>query len=89
MPESSCVRRTPAVHAGTLPGVDLMTKFSSIADQIESIGHALSANQLAEILGISHETVFKQARSGRIPSFRIGTCVRFDPFVIARWLRKR
>ncbi len=29
----------------------------------------------------------KQAKAGRIPSFRIGTCVRFDPVVVAKWLR--
>ena len=29
----------------------------------------------------------KQAKAGRIPSFRIGTCVRFDPRAIANWLR--
>jgi hypothetical protein len=32
-------------------------------------------------------TVFKQAAAGRIPSFRVGTCVRFDPRAVAQWLR--
>jgi excisionase family DNA binding protein len=59
----------------------------SIADQIESIERALTAYDLAEILSVSPITIFKQAKSGRIPSFRIGTCVRFDPKIIAEWLR--
>jgi type I restriction enzyme R subunit len=32
-------------------------------------------------------TVFKQAKAGRIPAFRVGTCVRFDPRAVAQWLR--
>jgi excisionase family DNA binding protein len=61
----------------------------SIADQIENTGHALTANELAEILSVSHVTVFKHAKEGRIPSFRVGTCVRFDPKEVAKWLRKQ
>jgi hypothetical protein len=33
-------------------------------------------------------TIFKQAAAGRIPSFCVGTCVRFDPRAVAQWLRK-
>jgi hypothetical protein len=36
---------------------------------------------------VSRITIFKQAKAGRIPSFRIGTCVRFDPKIVANWLR--
>ncbi|MBZ5616525.1 MAG: helix-turn-helix domain-containing protein [Acidobacteriia bacterium] len=52
-------------------------------------GHALTANELAHVLAVSRITIFKQAKAGRIPSFRIGTCVRFDPVVVAKWLRER
>ena len=65
------------------------TTFTSLADQIENTGHALTANELAELLSVSRITVFKQAAAGRIPSFKIGTCVRFDPHSIAAWLRKQ
>jgi excisionase family DNA binding protein len=60
----------------------------SIADRIERFQRALTANELAELLAVSRITIFKQAKAGRIPSFRIGTCVRFDPHSVARWLRK-
>lgn len=66
-----------------------MTPHHSLADQIEKTGHALTAPELANVLGVSHVTIFKQAKAGRIPSFRIGTCVRFDPFTVAQWLRKQ
>ena len=61
---------------------------SSLPDRIEQYGHALTAAELAEFLAVSRVTVFKLARRGRIPSFRIGTCVRFDPRAVANWLRR-
>ena len=41
----------------------------------------------AQWLAVSRIALFKLARSGRIPSFRIATCVRFDPRAVAKWLR--
>jgi excisionase family DNA binding protein len=60
----------------------------SLADRIERIERALTANELAEMLTVSRITIFKQAKAGRIPSFRVGSCVRFDPHSVARWLRR-
>jgi len=59
----------------------------SLPDRIERIGRALRADELASMLTVSRITIFKQAKAGRIPSFRIGTCVRFDPKTVAQWLR--
>jgi excisionase family DNA binding protein len=61
---------------------------SSLPDQIAQIKHALTAAELARWLAGSRITVFKLAKAGRIPCFRIGTCVRFDPRAVATWLRK-
>jgi excisionase family DNA binding protein len=61
----------------------------SIADQIEQIGRALTAEELAKVLSVSKVTIFKHAAAGRIPSFRVGTCVRFDPRAVANWLRSK
>jgi len=58
-----------------------------LADKIEKIGRALTAKDLAKLLSVSEVTIFKQAAAGRIPSFRVGTCVRFDPRAVANWLR--
>ena len=60
-----------------------------LADQIERIGRALTAGELAKLLSVSKVTIFKQAAAGKIPSFRVGTCVRFDPRAVANWLRTR
>jgi excisionase family DNA binding protein len=59
----------------------------TLPEQIERMEGALTAEQLAKLLNISEITVYKQAKAGRIPSFRIGTCVRFDPKAVAEWLR--
>jgi excisionase family DNA binding protein len=59
----------------------------TLADRIEGFERALTADELAALLAVSKITIFKQAKAGRIPSFRIGTCVRFDPRAVARWLR--
>jgi len=61
---------------------------SPLPDQIAQIKHALTAAELAQWLAVSRITIFKLAKAGRIPCFRIGTCVRFDPRAVATWLRK-
>jgi excisionase family DNA binding protein len=48
----------------------------------------LTADELAKMLTVAKVTIFKQAKAGRIPSFHIGACVRFDPKSVAQWLRK-
>jgi excisionase family DNA binding protein len=71
----------------TSPPHDFKEVTLSLADRIERMGHALTAEELAKVLAVSKITIFKQAKAGRIPSFRIGTCVRFDPRAVAQWLR--
>ncbi len=75
-------------HSRSVPASDAAGQTLSLADQIERIGRALTADELASILTVSRITIFKQAKAGRIPSFRIGTCVRFDPKSVAQWLRE-
>jgi excisionase family DNA binding protein len=65
-----------------------MSEVLSLPDQIERIGRAITASELASKLAVSRVTIFKQAAARRIPSFRVGTCVRFDPRAVANWLRK-
>ena len=60
-----------------------------LAEQIERMGRALTAEELAKLLCVSKVTIFKQAAAGKIPSFRVGTCVRFDPRTVANWLRSQ
>jgi len=48
---------------------------------------ALSAEEVAEALGISRAHVFRLASSGRLPSsFRLGRAVRWDRATLEAWL---
>jgi excisionase family DNA binding protein len=58
-----------------------------LADRIERFGRAMTAKQLAAILSVSAIAIYKYAKSGRLPCFRIGTSVRFCPKTVADWLR--
>ena len=59
---------------------------ATLANQISQIDHALTAEELASFLSVAKITIYKQAQAGRIPAFRIGSCLRFDPAAIAQWL---
>jgi excisionase family DNA binding protein len=59
----------------------------SLPDRIAGIHRAITAVELAGLLAVSPITVYKMAKAGRLPSFRVGTAVRFDPRVVAHWLR--
>jgi excisionase family DNA binding protein len=61
-------------------------KLRSIASRVSGIHHALTANELAELLQMSRITILRRAKRGTIPSFRVGSCVRFDPAAISKWL---
>ncbi len=65
-----------------------MSDANLLPDQIEKIPHALTAAQLAQLLAVSRITVYKLAKAMAIPCFRVGTCVRFDPRALAKWLRR-
>jgi excisionase family DNA binding protein len=60
----------------------------ALADRIERFGRAMTATQLASVLAVSRIIIYKLAKKNRIPSFRVGSCVRFDPKAAAAWLRK-
>jgi excisionase family DNA binding protein len=57
------------------------------ADRIAKSGRAIAATGLAAMLAVSRIVIYKLAKNNRIPSFRVGTCVRFDPWAVATWLR--
>lgn len=50
----------------------------------------ITAEMVAERLGMSTKWVYGAAKSGELPSVRVtGRSVRFDPDVIDTWLAKR
>ena len=60
-------------------------RLMSLASRIKAIHRALTAEELAELLQMSRITILRRAKRGSIPSFRVGSCVRFDSAAIAKW----
>lgn len=65
---------------------------SSLADYFETLNRALSANEVAKILGVRRDTIYLFVKAGEIPKFNIGrtkTMLRFDSRQLAEWIRER
>ena len=84
VPNAAATRslRVSAISLG-MQGADVC----SLPQRIEKIKHAMTAREVAELLAVSPITVYKMAKAGNLPNFRIGTAVRFDPREVAEWLR--
>jgi excisionase family DNA binding protein len=61
----------------------------SIGDRILAFEGALTAKDVSKLLKIDTDTIYKAARNGEIPSFRVGTSVRFDPKKLNDWYEKQ
>ena len=60
-----------------------------LVDVIEKENRALSVRDVALLLGVSPQQIYRMAARGDIPSFRVANSVRFDPHHIAAWLRRK
>lgn len=78
----------PAINVFLKGKQAVPAKQLTLAERIERSEGAMTADILAKLLGVSKITIFKFAKADRIPCFRIGTCVRFDPRAVATWVRK-
>ena len=87
------LRPTPASQERSRPGartdIPETVSASGLAEVVEreKSNQAIKVKELANLLGVSPMTIYRQAKSGGIPSFRVGANLRFDPKMIARWLR--
>ena len=53
-------------------------------------GPLLTARQVAELLGVSTESVLRWTRSGKLPAIRLpGGAIRFRDDELDAWLRER
>jgi excisionase family DNA binding protein len=69
-------------NLGERSGYQLM----SLASRIKATHHAMTAEEFADLLKVSRLTILRRAKRGTIPSFRVGSCVRFDPANVSKWL---
>jgi excisionase family DNA binding protein len=60
-----------------------------LKDRILAFERALTAEEVATLFSTHEDTIRKSARRGDIPSFRIGTSVRFDPKFLAEWYERQ
>jgi hypothetical protein len=61
----------------------------SLADRIERMGLALTADELARMLTRRQSHDFQAGKEqAEFRRFHIGAWVRFDPKMVAQWLRK-
>ena len=60
-----------------------------LADSLEQKRRALVVVEVAELLYISERQVYKLVAGHRIPCFKIGASIRFDPLAISVWLRAK
>jgi len=60
-----------------------------LVDSLAKRATALTVADVASLLNISERQVYKLAADGRIPCFKIGNSIRFDPAAFAAWLRKK
>lgn len=62
---------------------------TKVIQTLESKECALKASELAKLLGVTRQHIYKMAAGGSLPSFRVGAAVRFDPKQVAEWLKVR
>jgi excisionase family DNA binding protein len=60
----------------------------SIPAILRSRRAAWTAEELAELLSLKKTTIYDMAKTGRMPSLRIGSNVRFDPATTAAWVEQ-
>ena len=54
---------------------------------MDEIRPDIDAQAVATWLGLPRLRVYEEARTGRIPSVRIGKTLRFEPAAIRAWIR--
>lgn len=61
----------------------------NLREKLASFDRALTVKEVATLLSVDPDTIYKQVRSGDFPHFRIGTSVRFDPKKLSDWLERQ
>lgn len=61
----------------------------TIIEQIEKRSSPLRVSELANLLDVTPQHIYKLASRGLIPALRIAGAIRLDPQDIATWLKGR
>jgi excisionase family DNA binding protein len=65
------------------------TVVTKLEAQLESSPNMITVKMLAELLNIGQTKVYKLVNHRAIPHYRFGKMIRFDPWIIARWVREQ
>jgi excisionase family DNA binding protein len=74
---------------GKIKSISVFEPGCDLATGIERRTNALTAPELADLLGLSKTTVYDWAQQGLIPHFNLLGSIRFDPATTAAWLRQQ
>ena len=58
----------------------------TIPERLSGLAHGITAHELAKILGISPQSVYTAAKRKELPTYRVGTSLRFDGCAVATTL---
>ena len=60
-----------------------------LVETLKSRTGALKVAEIAKLLSVTPQHIYKMAARGSIPSIRISGSVRFDPDEVAAWLQRK
>lgn len=55
---------------------------------LENRKEALRASEVAKMLGVTPQHIYKMAAAGLIPCFHVNGAIRFCPHDLAEWIKK-
>lgn len=59
-----------------------------LIEMLENRKEALKVSEVAKILGVSQQQVYKMVAAGAIPHFHVQGAIRFCPAELAEWIKK-
>ena len=62
---------------------------SVLVETLEKRQQALRVSEVADLFQVSSMTIYRAAKDGSLPSFKVGSSLRFDPKAIVAWLKRQ
>ncbi len=79
--------RTPALHLSSVDAEIAKSAGGSTRD--EAVEHPMTPEDVAVLLRIDRETVYRMARRGELPAFKVSSRWRFLPSRLQRWMQEQ
>ena len=62
---------------------------ANLIEELEARHGAMKVCDLTELFGVDNKHIYRTTERGQLPSFHVGSAVRFDPQELAKWLRSK